>query len=193
MRMNDSHVYPFILASIENRELRWRHKTFILRRYDRNPYNLDWNQVMTHQAIAKRKDIFLLTDTNWHTRTIQWIVGVLMVALYVWIGAGILSLLGNLPDILRNGWAYVAEHIIIDIVLILAVLELIRILQSYLAVGRVKVTFILDVAVVVLIGELIGLWYKEYTAMEVGLHIAAITVLTLLRIVSIRFSPDALD
>lgn len=148
---------------------------------------------MINQMISKRKSVFLLTDTDWHTRTIQWIVGILMLALYLWIGAGILSVMSNLPQILKNGWATVAEHIIIDIVLILAVLELIRILQSYLAVGRVKVTFILDVALVVLIGELIGLWYKEYTLIEVGLHITVITVLTLLRIVSIRFSPDATD
>jgi len=148
---------------------------------------------MINQVIERRRGMFLLTDTEWHTRTIQWIVGVLMLALYLWIGAGILSLLANLPDIIKNGWAYVAEHIIIDIVLILAALELIRILQSYLALGRVKVTFILDVALVVLIGELIGLWYKEYTLLEVGLHITVIAVLTLLRIVSIRFSPDAVD
>ena len=148
---------------------------------------------MINEVISKRKEIFLLTDTDWHTRAIQFIVGILMLALYVWIGAGILSLMLNLSQVLKNGWANVAEHIIIDIVLILAVLELIRILQSYLAVGRVKVTFILDVALVVLIGELIGLWYKEYTLMEVGLNITVITVLTLLRIVSIRFSPDAID
>ncbi len=148
---------------------------------------------MINEVISKRKEVFLLTDTDWHTRTIQFIVGILMLALYVWIGAGILSLMLNLSQVLKNGWANVAEHIIIDIVLILAVLELIRILQSYLAVGRVKVTFILDVALVVLIGELIGLWYKEYTLMEVGLNITVITVLTLLRIVSIRFSPDAID
>ncbi|WP_394808407.1 phosphate-starvation-inducible PsiE family protein [Nitrosomonas sp.] len=148
---------------------------------------------MMNQTIVKRKGTFLLTDTDWHTRAIQLIVGILMLALYLWIGTGVLSLLLHLPDILKNGWAYVAEHIIIDIVLILAVLELIRILQSYLTLGRVKVTFILDVALVVLIGELIGLWYKEYTLLEVGLHITVIAVLTLLRIVSIRFSPDAVD
>ena len=134
-----------------------------------------------------------MTDSDWHTRTIQFIVGILMLALYVWIAAGVLNLLLNLPEILKSGWAQIAEHIIVDIVLILAILELIRILQSYLSVGRVKVTFILDVALVVLIGELIGLWYKEYTFVEVGLHIAVITVLILLRIVSIRFSPNVVD
>ena len=148
---------------------------------------------MIRQDIEKRKNVFLLTDSDWHMRTIQFIVGVLMLALYVWIAAGVLSLLLNLPEILKNGWAQIAEHIIVDIVLILAMLELIRILQSYLSLGRVKVTFILDVALVVLIGELIGLWYKEYTFVEVGLHIAVITMLSLLRIVSIRFSPNTID
>lgn len=148
---------------------------------------------MIDQPVAKDKNAFLLTSSDWHARTVQFIVGILMVALYVWIGAGVVNLLLNLPEILKNGWAQIAELIIVDIVLILAILELIRILQSYLSLGRVKVTFILDVALVVLIGELIGLWYKEYTFVEVGLHITVITMLILLRIVSIRFSPDAVD
>lgn len=148
---------------------------------------------MTNHAITKNKNLLLLIDTDWHARAIQSIVGVLMLSLYLWIAAGIIGLIINLQHIVKLGWSSVAEHIIIDVVLILAILELIRILQSYLALGRVKVTFILDVALVVLIGELIGLWYKEYTLTEVGLHIAVIAMLTLLRIVSIRFSPDAVD
>lgn len=148
---------------------------------------------MINPEIKKRRGVFQLTNTNWHISAIKLIVGILMLALYSWIGAGILNLILSLLDILKSGWTHVAERIIVDIVLILALLELIRILQSYLALGRVKVTFILDVALVVLIGELIGLWYKEYTLLEVGIHIVAITILTLLRIVSIRFSPDAID
>jgi hypothetical protein len=46
-------------------------------------------------------------------------VGILMLALYVWIAAGVLNLLLNLPEILKSGWAQIAEHIIVDIVLIL--------------------------------------------------------------------------
>ncbi len=96
---------------------------------------------MINQTTAKEKNVFLLTDSNWHARMIQFIVGVLMLALYVWIAAGVASLLFNLPEILKNGWTQIAEHIIVDIVLILAILELVRILQSYLSVGRVKFAF----------------------------------------------------
>ncbi|UJP06410.1 MAG: phosphate-starvation-inducible PsiE family protein [Nitrosomonas sp.] len=148
---------------------------------------------MINQLIAKNKNLSTLTDTDWHARAIQLIVGILMLALYLWITAGIAGLIINLHYIFSQGWTSIAEHIIIDVVLILAILELIRILQSYLTLGRVKVTFILDVALVVLIGELIGLWYKDYTLTEVGLHITVIAALILLRIVSIRFSPDTVD
>ena len=148
---------------------------------------------MINHVIERNKQLSSLTDTDWHARAIQWIVGVLMLSLYLWIATGIVGLIINLQHVFRQGWSSIAEHIIIDVVLILAILELIRILQSYLTLGRVKVTFILDVALVVLIGELIGLWYKDYTLTEVGLHVAVITALILLRIVSIRFSPDTVD
>ena len=80
---------------------------------------------------------------------------------------------------------------ITDVVVILAILELIRTLQSYLELGRVKVTLILDAALVVLIGELISLWYSEYTNQEVLLSLAVIALLTVLRIVTTRYSPES--
>jgi uncharacterized membrane protein (DUF373 family) len=87
-------------------------------------------------------------------------------------------------------WGHEAEKIIIDVVIILAILELVRTLQSYLELGRVKVTLILDAALVVLIGELISLWYRDYTATEVILSMGVITMLTLLRIITVKFSPE---
>jgi uncharacterized membrane protein (DUF373 family) len=77
-----------------------------------------------------------------------------------------------------------------NVVIILASLELIRIFQSYLSIGRVKVTFILDVALVVLIGELISFWYREYNINEVILSVFVISALIVLRIVTTNFSPD---
>lgn len=77
-----------------------------------------------------------------------------------------------------------------DTVIMLASLELIRTLQSYLQLGRVKVTFIIDVALVVLIGELISLWYVDYDITEILVNLGVISVLMLLRIVTIKYSPD---
>jgi len=134
-----------------------------------------------------------LSDSEWHAKVIRILVGLLMLILYAWIGGGLVNLAMQLYTSAGIGWAHCAEKMIITTLLILASLELIRTLQSYLALGRVKVTFILDAALVVLIGELIGLWYQDYTAREVMISLGVIVVLVMLRIATAKFSPDSLE
>jgi len=50
----------------------------------------------------------------------------------------------------------------LDTLVMPAILEVIRTLQVYLKLGRGRVTFILDTALAVLIGELMGPWFREY-------------------------------
>ena len=118
------------------------------------------------------------------------LIGLLMIGLSLWLLTGIFSLMEHLWLAISGEWGHEAEKIIIDVVIILAILELVRTLQSYLELGRVKVTLILDAALVVLIGELISLWYRDYTATEVILSMGVITMLTLLRIITAKFSPE---
>jgi hypothetical protein len=54
----------------------------------------------------------------------------------------------------------------------------------------VRVTFIIDAALVVLISELIGLWFKEYAAEKVLLGLGVIVTLVALRIVTAHYSPE---
>ncbi len=131
-----------------------------------------------------------LLNNEWHAKIIGFLVGVLMLAIYLWIIAGIVNLLAHLYNNFFSNWAHSAESMIKEVVIMLATLELIRTLQSYLTLGRVKVTFILDAALVVLIGELISLWYGEYSTSEVIVNILVISVLTVLRIITTKFSPD---
>ncbi len=140
---------------------------------------------------SKRRYHTFLFNSDWHSRIIGFLVGILMIAIYLWIFLGFSNLLVDLFHAYQNNsWSHGAETMIKDVVILLASLELIRLFQSYLMLGRVKVTFILDVALVVLIGELISLWYREYEINEVLLSIFVITILTALRIVTTKFSPD---
>ncbi len=125
-----------------------------------------------------------------HSTIIGFFIGILMVAIYLWMAAGFINLLLGLYHSFPDNWTHGAEGMIKDTVIILASFELIRVFQSYLLIGRVKVTFILDVALVVLIGELISLWYREYDINEVLLSIFVITSLIVLRIITTKFSPD---
>ncbi len=132
---------------------------------------------------------YLLTSEQ-HTAIIGFFIGIFMVAIYLWMASGFINLLVSLYHSYPNSWTHTAESMIKNTVIILASFELIRVFQSYLLIGRVKVTFILDVALVVLIGELISLWYAEYKIHEVVLSIGVIASLIALRIITTKFSPN---
>lgn len=134
-----------------------------------------------------------ILNHKWHSKIIGFLVGTLMICIYLWILGGIINLLFNLYTYTLTSWSHGAEIMIKQVVIMLAVLELIRTLQSYLTLGRVKVTFILDAALVVLIGELISLWYDEYKISEIIINISVIAILTILRIITTKFSPDCQD
>ncbi|HEX9626899.1 MAG TPA: phosphate-starvation-inducible PsiE family protein [Acidiferrobacterales bacterium] len=113
----------------------------------------------------------------------------LIVVLCLWMLAGIGHMLLGFGRLAGDGWTRLAEHVIVDALIVLALLEVVRTLQAYMKLGRVRVTFILDTALVVLIGELMGLWFKDYQPQKVLLGIGVIVVLVVLRIVTARFSP----
>lgn len=114
----------------------------------------------------------------------------IMLAVGLWMLAGIVQLFMHLPTVFTRGWTSTAEHTIVSCLLLLALLEVVRTLQAYISLGRVRVTFILDTALVVLIGELMGLWFREYAPEKVLLSLGVIATLVGLRIATARFSPE---
>ncbi len=134
-----------------------------------------------------------IINHEWHSFIIGFFVGILMISIYLWMISGVISILIHLYNSFFENWSHTAEYMIKDVLIILALLEFIRVLQSYLLLGRVRVTFIIDVALVVLIGELIGFWYQKVNMPEVVLGIGVISVLIALRIVTSKFSPICSD
>lgn len=123
-------------------------------------------------------------------QVVRLITLLIMLAVGLWMLAGVVQLFVHLPTVFTKGWTATAEHAIISCLLLLALLEVVRTLQAYLSLGRVRVTFILDTALVVLIGELMGLWFREYAPEKVLLSLGVIAALVGLRIATARFSPE---
>jgi uncharacterized membrane protein (DUF373 family) len=121
---------------------------------------------------------------------VRGLTGLLIVALGLWMLTGIVHLLLGLRSVFEGDWPASAERMIVGSLIMLALLEVIRTLRAYLTLGRVRVTFILDTALVVLIGELMGLWFREYAPEKVLLGLGVIVTLVALRIVTARFSPE---
>jgi len=141
-------------------------------------------------STAPGNDLWSRIADTFSPALVRVLTGLLIVTLCLWMGAGIVNVVLDLRQSLSRGWAGAAERTIIDTLIMLALLEVIRTLQAYLKLGRVRVTFILDTALVVLIGELMGLWFKEYAPEKVLLGLGVIVTLVALRIVTARFSPE---
>lgn len=143
------------------------------------------------ERTPNRADAWARLVDTFYPVLIRLLTGLLIIVLCVWMVAGGVAMLRTLPAAFSLGWAATAEHAIIDSLILLALLEVIRTLQAYLRLGRVRVTFILDTALVVLISELMGLWFREYAPEKVLLGLGVIITLVALRIVTARYSPDA--
>jgi len=72
---------------------------------------------------------------------------------------------------------------------ILAILEVFKTGLAYFASGRVKVTYIIDTVIVVVLTELMIFWFKDVGYEKTLLAIALILSLITARILAIRFSP----
>jgi uncharacterized membrane protein (DUF373 family) len=131
-----------------------------------------------------------LTLAAFYPKLVRILCGLLIVTLGIWMFSGVLRMLVGLSDISATKWIHLAEQVIVESLVILALLEVVRTLQAYITLGRVRVTLILDTALVVLIGELMGLWFREHAPEKVLLGLAVISALVVLRIVTMKFSPD---
>lgn len=138
---------------------------------------------------SARKGGNLLTGGVYPT-LIRTLTGAVIITLCLWMGAGVTRMLLALKEVFVQSWSQVVEHMIVNALIMLALLEVIRTLQAYMKLGYVRVIFILDTALVVLIGEFMGLWFREYAPEKVLLGLGVIIVLAVLRVITARFSPE---
>jgi len=84
----------------------------------------------------------------------------------------------------------ITNIIIVNALMILAVLEVFRTTLTYFSEGRVKVTYIIDTVIVVVLTEVMVFWFKNIGYQRLMMVIALVLALVLARIMTIRFSPS---
>jgi uncharacterized membrane protein (DUF373 family) len=156
------------------------------KRCEKNVKKADESREQAMPTIA----VWTVISDSLYPTLIRALCGSLMATLGLWMGVGVVNTVLGLKSSLGDDWTNAVEHVIINTLMMLALLEVIRTLQAYLKLGRVRVTFILDTALVVLIGELMGLWFREFAPEKVVLGLVVIVTLVVLRIITARYSPD---
>lgn len=127
--------------------------------------------------------------TAWWIKSIKFVLSFLILTILLALTGGVIKTLLDLKLLLHNPVEVALRQIIIDTLLLLAVVEVFKTTLTYFSEGRVKVTFIVDTILVVMLTEVISEWFK-------GIHVEQFTILgvilvalAVIRVLAVRFSP----
>lgn len=126
-------------------------------------------------------------------RIFEGVARVLLSLLIVAILAAMLGAVGFTFYDLRlvlTGKAHDAfRAILVDVLTVLAMVEVLRTALAYFSEGRVKVTYIIDTVIVTVLTEIMAFWYQDVPWQKLAMVLAVVVSLALVRIVAVRFSP----
>lgn len=115
---------------------------------------------------------------------------ILLLGAMVWVVIkSIIMLRGNWDDTVQN----ISRMVIVNTLMVLALLEVFRTTLAYFSEGRVKVTYLIDTVLVVVLSEVMVFWFKDIEYKKIMMVIALVFTLIIARILAIRFSPSKID
>lgn len=117
------------------------------------------------------------------------IVSLLLVVILITLSWAVIKTLFELKAIFSKDFHDAFKEVMVYTLTILALLEVFMTTLVYFSEGRVKVTYIIDTVLVVILTEVMAFWFKEIEYTKIYLVIALVLSLIVARILAIRFSP----
>lgn len=130
-----------------------------------------------------------LRITHFFERCARLLLSLLIVAVLLAVLAGIVYTFYDLRLILTTPFHTAFKAVLVDILTVLAVVELLRTALAYFTEGRVKVTYIIDTVMVTVLTEVMAFWYREMSWQQIAMVILLTLSLALIRIIAVRYSP----
>ena len=113
------------------------------------------------------------------------LISVVLVGFVIGIGKMAFDLRILIDGTIEDG----LRHVLLNALSLFAVIEVVRTGLSYLRDGRVRVRYVVDTVLIVMLNEVIALWFKGDTFSYIPL-MAILLTLGILRIIAVRFSPS---
>jgi uncharacterized membrane protein (DUF373 family) len=130
---------------------------------------------------------------NVWTKGIKLVLSMLILTILTALAGGVVMTFADIALLFRRPVDEALRQVLIDTLILLAVVEVFKTTLTYFSEGRVKVTFIVDTILVVMLTEVISEWFKG----EGLWHMVALGVILLvlgaMRIVAVRCSPATGD
>ncbi|MBK5273803.1 MAG: phosphate-starvation-inducible PsiE family protein [Desulfuromonadales bacterium] len=136
-----------------------------------------------------KEDVIDLNITRFFEMSARVALSLLIIAILAAIMAGIGCTFYDLRLVFQLSFHDAFKTILVDMLTVLAIVEVLRTALAYFTEGRVKVTYIIDTVIVTILTEVMAFWYKEMEFQEVGMIILLVLSLACIRIIAVRFSP----
>jgi uncharacterized membrane protein (DUF373 family) len=127
--------------------------------------------------------------TAWWIKGIKFVLSFLILTILLALTGGVIKTLLDLTLLLHNPVEVALRQIIIDTLILLAVVEVFKTTLTYFSEGRVKVTFIVDTILVVMLTEVISEWFKGVHVEQFAILGVILLALATIRVLAVRFSP----
>jgi len=137
---------------------------------------------------------FLMTLTAfdstrmWEAGT-RFILRLLTLTILLGLAGGVAKTFLDLRLLLSADVEIALRQVLVDALTLLAVVEVLKTTLAYCSEGRVRVTFIIDTVLVVMLTEVISRWFTGGEWHQFAILGGILLTLGLMRIVAVRYSP----
>lgn len=120
---------------------------------------------------------------------IKIVLSLLIMTILTALAGGVLMTFLELHLLFSDPLEVALRQVIVNTLILLAIVEVFKTTLTYLSEGRVKVTFIVDTILIVMLTEVISMWFKE-APLEKWIILGGILLsLGIIRIAVVRWSP----
>ncbi|RII26709.1 MAG: hypothetical protein CXR31_09885 [Geobacter sp.] len=136
-----------------------------------------------------KEEVIDLKLTRFFEISARALLSLLIIAILAAILAGTLYTFYDLRKVLLVDFHGAFRTILVDILTVMALVEVLRTALAYFSEGRVKVTYIIDTVIVTVLTEVMAFWYRDMGWQQLAMVIVLVLSLALVRIIAVRFSP----
>ncbi len=120
---------------------------------------------------------------------IKLVLSLLIMTILIGLAGGVLRIFLSLQTLFTQPIEHVFRQLIVDTLIILAIVEVFKTTLTYFTEGRVKVTFIVDTILVVMLTEIISKWFSEAHITQWMILGGILVILGGIRVVAVQWSP----
>lgn len=119
---------------------------------------------------------------------IRYILNILLVIICAALLVGIYKAGLDLVQSINRPLEYILQHILLDVIFIVALVEISITILGYLKDGRVHVRYIVDTILIIMLNEIVTLWFEDADFQKMAGLSLIVATLAAVRISTLHFA-----